>query len=143
MASHHLGKNAPTKQAPKANAGAGACRPKVLEDKNSRAFQIMEHQKSRLTKKGKANIATLPQGVQDSIKNKARIEGVLNSGVESASIEELKSKYDIGKPLTIKTARVITQQRNEFFAQNRNKAHIRDEQQSKKSSSTTKKMVKK
>ncbi|ATX71003.1 hypothetical protein [Spiroplasma clarkii] len=98
-----------------------SARPKVLSASTNRSYQITRAQRTGMTKNGVSNLESLPPGVQESIKNKARIQKVLNTGAESVAISELQSKYNPGKPLTIKTARVITQQRNEFFAENRQK----------------------
>ncbi|QEH61829.1 hypothetical protein SCHIN_v1c06320 [Spiroplasma chinense] len=107
----------------KMSSGKALKRPEVLPEKHSKVNLLAQSKQMLSVKKGKGDISALPKGVQDSVKNKERIESIINSGVYENNVEALKKRYDIdGKPLTLKRAQALTEERNVFFAANRKKS---------------------
>ncbi|AHI52869.1 hypothetical protein [Spiroplasma culicicola] len=113
----------PKGDANKMTSGKKLERPTILPDKNNKVNLLTQSKQMLSAKKGKGDISALPQGVQDSVKNKERIESILNYGAGQNTVDEIRKKYDIqSKPITLKTARIITEERNQFFEENRKKA---------------------
>ncbi len=108
----------------KMSSGKVITRPKMLEEKHSKIYLLKQSAIVASSKSGKSNLSELPKGVQDSIKNKERIDSIINRK-NNNSVDSMKNKYDIdGKPLTLKRAKMITEERNSFFNSNRNKKTI-------------------
>ncbi|AKX34061.1 hypothetical protein SLITO_v1c04080 [Spiroplasma litorale] len=97
-------------------------RPAILADNFSKVDLIKQSRVLMSSKKGKANINELPAGVRVSIKNKERIEKILNTKDHSSTEEIRKKLYIEGKPLNKKRAEELREERISFFQKNINKS---------------------
>ncbi|AOG60549.1 hypothetical protein SHELI_v1c05980 [Spiroplasma helicoides] len=107
----------------KMKSGRVVQKPKILETKVSRTDMMAQSNAiNAFKKKGKNDISILPKGIQESLKQKERIDKALNAELGSNTVDAIKKKYEFySKPINLKKAKEITESRNSYFEEKRNK----------------------